>query len=159
MSDDQEFEPLEDSADDILARMRQLFCKAMHNDFSDSLTEISVELSGAPMETLYGFVLPVKFNDKIDFEKFSDPAAFQVLSEDGAELNFEVDYWTPSASQGVLWVRLDSLPAGTQRVDLSLALREKPLAPQGAFGDSLPAEGTAYTPGDWHLPWRSGIIK
>ena len=35
MSDDQEFEPLEDSADDILARMRQLFCKAMHNDFSE----------------------------------------------------------------------------------------------------------------------------
>ena len=35
MSDDQEIEPLEDSADDILARMRQLFCKAMHNDFSE----------------------------------------------------------------------------------------------------------------------------
>ena len=35
MSDSQEFEPLEDSADDILARMRQLFCTAMHDDFSE----------------------------------------------------------------------------------------------------------------------------
>ena len=117
-------------------------------DPADSLTVISVELSGAPMETLYGFVLPVKFNDKIDFEKFSDPAAFQVLSEDGAELNFEVDYWTPSASQGVLWVRLDSLPAGTQRVDLSLALREKPLAPQGAFLEADSVMASLHMNGD-----------
>ena len=44
MSDDQEFEPLEDSADDILARMRQLFCKAMHNDFSEERKRALLEL-------------------------------------------------------------------------------------------------------------------
>lgn len=35
MSDSQELEPLEDSADDILARMRQLFYMTMQNDFSE----------------------------------------------------------------------------------------------------------------------------
>lgn len=118
------------------------------NASSDSLTEITVELLSAPTETLYGFVLPVKFNDKIDFEKFSDPDLFQVLSEEGVELNFEVDYWTPSASQGVLWVRLDSLPAGTQQVNLSLALREKALAPQGAFLEADSVMASLHMNGD-----------
>lgn len=43
MSDYQEFEPLEDSADDILARMRQLFCMAMPNDFSEERKKVLLD--------------------------------------------------------------------------------------------------------------------
>lgn len=85
-----------------------------------SAESITVELSSSPTETLYGFVLPVKFNDKIDFEKFADPDSFLVVSAEGNALNFEVDYWTPEESQGVLWVRLDSLEKDSSKMNLYL---------------------------------------
>ena len=105
-------------------------------------------LSKSPTETLYGFVMPVKFNDKIDFETFDDPERFKVISEDGAELNFEVDYWTPKASQGVLWIRLDSLTAGAKSVNLYLTLRENAQTPAGAFLEKDSVMASLHMNGD-----------
>lgn len=86
-------------------------------------TAVSVALSYSPMETLRNFVMPVKFNNLIDFATFSNPDSFQIVSEWGKEQNFEVDYWTPRASQGVLWVRLDSIAAGDGNVNLYIIRR------------------------------------
>ncbi len=90
---------------------------------SSLVTAISVKLESSSTETLRNFVMPVKFNNKIDFSAFADPDSFSVVSENGAEQNFEVDYWTPHASQGVLWVRLDSLETGTECVNLYVIRR------------------------------------
>lgn len=90
---------------------------------SSLVTAISVPLESSPKETLRNFVMPVKFNNKIDFSAFAEPDSFQVVSENGYAQNFEVDYWTPRASQGVLWVRLDSLVAGTETVNLYVIRR------------------------------------
>ncbi len=117
-------------------------------DSEDSLTKMIVTLSKSPTETLYGFVMPVKFNDKIDFETFDDPERFKVISEDGAELNFEVDYWTPKASQGVLWIRLDSLTAGAKSVNLYLTLRENAQTPAGAFLEKDSVMASLHMNGD-----------
>ncbi len=107
-----------------------------------SAESISVELSSSPAKTLYGFVLPVKFNDKIDFERFANPDSFLVVSAKGNSLNFEVDYWTPGASQGVLWVRLDSLEKGASEVNLYLIPKvAEDVSSSGAFleADSIMA--------------------
>lgn len=85
---------------------------------SDAATAISVSLKSVPSETLRGFVLPVKFNNQIDFSLFAEPDSFKITDERGNDLSFEVDYWTPQASQGVLWVRLDSLLADCEKVNL-----------------------------------------
>jgi hypothetical protein len=47
------------------------------------VTKVTVALDFAVTKTLYGFVLPVKFNSLTDFDKFSDPAFFDELSSDG----------------------------------------------------------------------------
>lgn len=91
---------------------------------SSWVTAVSLPLPDAPNETLRNFAMPVKFNDKIDFSAFADPDSFEIVSENGIVQNFEVDYWTPNASQGVLWVRLDSLPAGAQNVNLYILRRD-----------------------------------
>lgn len=100
---------------------------------SSIVARVSVPLLESPTETLYGFVLPVKFNDLIDFGKFSSPDSFAVISSDGTELPFEEEYWTAKASQGVLWVRLDSLEAGADSIHLYLVPRDVPFSPSGAY--------------------------
>jgi hypothetical protein len=109
---------------------------------------VSVPLSKSPTQNLYGFVMPVKFNDRIDFEIFEDPDMLKVLAEDGSELDFEVDYWTPTASQGVLWIRLDSLLAGEDSVNLYLMLREESQKPKGAFFEKDSVMASVHMNGD-----------
>lgn len=109
---------------------------------------LTVKLTQSPGETLYGFVLPVKFNDKIDFERFSSPDSFKVVSETGSELPFEVDYWTPPVSQGVLWVRLDSLPKGASEVNLYLIPREFSQKPAGMQWESDSVLAALHLNGD-----------
>ncbi len=92
---------------------------------SSLVTAVSVTLESSPTETLRGFVMPVKFNDKIDFSAFAKPDSFEVVLDNGVAQNFEVGYWTPRASQGVLWVRLDSLESGTESVNLYLIRRDE----------------------------------
>ncbi len=92
---------------------------------SSLVTAVSVALESSPTETLRNFVMPVKFNDRIDFSAFARPDSFEVVLDNGVAQNFEVGYWTPRASQGVLWVRLDSLESGTKTVNLYLIHRNK----------------------------------
>ncbi len=91
---------------------------------SSLVTAVSVTLESSPKETLRNFAMPVKFNDRIDFAAFSKPDSFEVVLDNGNALDFEVDYWTPRASQGVLWVRLDSLESGAETVNLYLVRRD-----------------------------------
>ena len=114
-------------------------------------TAISVSLLSSPTETLKNFVLPVKFNNKIDFSAFADPDSFRVVSESGAVQKFEVDYWTPHASQGVLWVRLDSLVSGTENVNLYLINRDDSGPRDRAFSASDSVLATVHMNGDAHL--------
>ena len=132
-----------DEADSVL-----VIASAPSNVVDSSAVLVTVTLSKAPEETLRGFVMPVKFNDKIDFEIFDDPDLFKVISEDGSELNFEVEYWTPSASQGVLWVRLDSLKAGAESVNFYLLQRDEPQAPAGAFFEKDSVMASLHMNGD-----------
>lgn len=105
--------------------------------FGSSLViAVSVKLESSPTETLRNFVMPVKFNNRINFSAFAEPDSFQVVSESGAVQNFEVDYWTPRASQGVLWVRLDSLEAGTENVNLYVIRRVE----ENSFRAFLPSD-------------------
>lgn len=90
----------------------------------ESVVGISVQLPWIPDETLEAFVLPVKLNGKLDFGEFTSPDSFVILSESGKELPFETDYWNPSESQGLLWVRLDSIPKNATEVNLYVIHRE-----------------------------------
>lgn len=103
---------------------------------SSLVTAISVPLESSPTETLRNFVMPVKFDNRIDFSAFSEPDSFQIVSESGSVQNFEVDYWTPRASQGVLWVRLDSLKVGTKNVNLYVIRRVE----ENSFRAFLPSD-------------------
>jgi len=125
-----------------------LVIASTQNSTDSSKVRVSVPLSRSPARTLYGFVMPVKFNDRIDFEIFENPTGFKVLSEKGNELDFEVDYWTPSASQGVLWIRLDSLEAFADSVNLYLALRNELQNPKGAFFEKDSVMASLHMNGD-----------
>lgn len=81
---------------------------------------LTVSLKGyAPEEVLKNIVLPVRLDSlNFDFNKFVDPSMLMVFSADGKTLAFEVDYWNPETEQALLWVRLDSIPAGATSIDL-----------------------------------------
>ncbi len=112
------------------------------------IASVPVTLGFTTTETLYGFVLPVKFTTQIDFAKFSSPEYFSVLTAEGNSLPFEVDYWTLSASQGLLWVRLDSIPAGTDSLNLYLALRSDSIDMQPVFRESDYVAAALHLNGD-----------
>lgn len=98
---------------------------------------VAIALSSALTENLYGFTFPVKFTSaNLDFGKFSDPAHFAVRDTKGKPLSFKADYWFPASSAGVLWVRLDTLPAGTDTVTLYLTARADSSVSDSVFRES-----------------------
>lgn len=137
-------------ADSLLVADASLYADSSFGAAIGSLrvTAISLSLSDVPNETLRHFAMPVKFNDKIDFSAFANPDSFEVVSENGIAQNFEVDYWTPNASQGVLWVRLDSLPAGANRVNLYVIRRDGSQKRERAFLESDSVMAALHLNGD-----------
>lgn len=117
----------------------------------EAIAGVKVELSWISDETLEGFVLPVKLNDRIDFETFASPDSFKIVSEFGKELPFEVDYWTPSRSQGVLWVRLDSIPKNASEVNLYLVRSESRSVKNRAYLESDSIVAALHLNGDANI--------
>lgn len=98
---------------------------------------VAISLSSALKENLYGFTFPVKFTSaNLDFGKFSDPAHFDVRDANGKPLSFKADYWFPASSTGVLWIRLDTLPAGTDTLTLYLTAQTVPSVSDSVFRES-----------------------
>lgn len=98
---------------------------------------VAIALSSALTENLYGFTFPVKFTSaNLDFGKFSDPAYFTVRDANGKSLAFKSDYWSPAYSVGVLWIRLDTLLAGTDTLMLYLSVQSVASASDSVFRGS-----------------------
>jgi hypothetical protein len=83
--------------------------------------KIRVNLAAAGIrETVRDFPLLVRiYNNDIDFSQ-SDGKDLRFAGPDGSPLSFEIERWEPGSRLAEVWVKLDSIPAGPDPMELTL---------------------------------------